>query len=225
MRTRGWGGSAPASDEEAIERILDASDAVIKSDEGEFNVAKVARALGISRQTVYNHFPGTGALLEAVAVRAAVRFSDRITEHLAGVTDPVEALLEALAFTIDFLAEQKGIRLLFSYDLPRASQRITSTEVIQFNRDLLQRLDVDWRAAGIGDVQLEEICEYMLRIIELVMVDPADLRTGKALRAYLRRWVGPVFRSEVDAHRPLATRRRHRTVAASSVKSTTRSRR
>jgi AcrR family transcriptional regulator len=208
MRTHGWGGSTPSSDEEAIERILDAADAVIDAEGGDFHVAKVARALGISRQTVYNYFPGTGALLEAVAIRSAVRFSDRITEHLAGVTDPVEALLEALAFTVDSVVEEKGIRLLFAVDLSRASRRITSAEVVQFNRDLLRRTDVDWSSAGMGDEQLEDICEYILRIIELFMIDPGQIGTGPALRAYLRRWVVPVFRAEVESHRSSRQRKR-----------------
>ena len=202
MRTHGWGGSTPSSDDEAIERILDAADNVIDAGDGEFHVANVARALGISRQTVYNYFPGTGALLEAVAIRSAVRFSDRITGHLAGVTDPVEALLEALAFTLDSVAGEKGIRLLFDVDPSRASRRITSTEAVRFNRDLLRRSEVDWTAAGIGDARLEDICRYMLRFIELFMIDPGEIGTGPALRAYLNRWVVPVFRAEVQSHAP-----------------------
>ena len=207
MRTHGWGGSTPASDDEAIERILDAADEVLDTEDSDFHVAKVARALGISRQTVYNYFPGTGALLEAVAIRSAVRFSDRITAHLTGVTDPVEALLEALAFTLDSVVEEKAIRQLFTVDLSRASKRITSYEAVQFNRDLLRRSDVDWSAAGLSDAELEDICGYMLRIIELHMIDPGEFRTGRALRAYLRRWVAPVFRSEVESHRHLSPRR------------------
>lgn len=162
----------------------------------------MARALGISRQTVYNYFPGTGALLEAVAVRSAVRFSDRVAEHMAGMTDPVETMLEALAYTLDSLAEEKerGIRLFFTYDLSRATKRITSQESYQFYRDMLQRFDVDWSAVGMGDVELEEVGEYLLRIIELYMVNPGEVRTGDVLRAYLRRWVAPVLRSEVETH-------------------------
>lgn len=201
MRTHGWGGSTPATEEEAIERLLDAADAVIDAQDGDFNVAKVARVLRISRQTVYNYFPGTGALLEAVAIRSALRFTKRITEHLAGVTDPAEALLEALAFTLDSVVEEKRMRLLFAVDPSRASERITSTEAVQFNRDLLRRTDVDWSAVGLGDAELEDICEYMLSVIELFMIDPGKAKKGEALRAYLRRWVAPVFHAEVESHR------------------------
>jgi AcrR family transcriptional regulator len=214
MRTHGWGGSTPSSDEEAIERILDAADAVIDAEDGDFHVAKVARALSISRQTVYNYFPGTGSLVEAVAIRSAVRFSDRITEHLAGLTDPVKALLEALAFTLDSMVEEKGIRLLFAVDPSRASRRIASAEVVRFNRDLMRRTDVDWSAAGIDDAQLEDICEYILRIIELFMIDPRQIGTGPTLPAYLRRWVVPVFRAEVESDRSSGERKRPRARAA-----------
>ena len=202
VRTHGWGGSSPSSDGEAIERILDAADRIIESGDGDFNVAKLARALGISRQTIYNYFPGGGSLLETVAIRSALRFSNRIAEHLAGVTDPAEALLEALAFTLDSVVEEKSMRLLFSLDQSRASQRITSIEAIQFNRDLLRRTDVDWAAAGMDDAELEDLCEYMLRVVEQFMLDPARAKRGEELRAYLNRWVAPVFRSEVEAHRP-----------------------
>lgn len=208
MRTHGWAGSAPASDDEAVERILDAADEVINASEDEFHVADVARTLGISRQTVYNHFPGSGALLEAAAIRTALRFTERITERLAGVTDPVEALLEALAFTLDSMSRQKSIRLLFSAELSRASERITSPEVLRFNRELLRGFDVDWSAAGLGDKQLEELCAYMLRIIELHMIDPGNAGSGKSLRAYLRRWVGPVFITEVESRHSSSPKRR-----------------
>jgi hypothetical protein len=42
----------------------------------------------------------------------------------------------------------------------------------------------------------------MLRIIELFMLDPGEIGTGPALRAYLNRWVVPVFRAEVQSHAP-----------------------
>jgi AcrR family transcriptional regulator len=202
VRTHGWGGSSPSSDGEAIERILEAASGVIDADDGEFNVAKVARTLGISRQTIYNYFPGSGSLLETVAILTALRFSNRITEHLSGLTDPAEALLEALAFTLDAMIEQKTVRLLFTLDRFRASKRITSIEAVQFTRDLLRRTDVDWAAFGLGDAELEDLGEYTLRVVEQFMLDPGPAKRGEELRAYLKRWVAPVFRSEVEAHRP-----------------------
>uniref|UniRef100_UPI000ABDAB44 TetR/AcrR family transcriptional regulator n=1 Tax=Aldersonia kunmingensis TaxID=408066 RepID=UPI000ABDAB44 len=80
MRTHGWGGATPASDEEAIERILDAAGAGIEERGAAMRVADVARALDVSRQTVYNYFPGN-TLLEAVANRSGLRFIERLAAH------------------------------------------------------------------------------------------------------------------------------------------------
>ena len=63
MRSHGWSGNAPASDEEAIDRILDVADAIIAERGSAVRIADVARTLGVTRQTVYRYFPGTEELL------------------------------------------------------------------------------------------------------------------------------------------------------------------
>nr|MDT0526775.1 helix-turn-helix domain-containing protein [Streptomyces sp. DSM 41633] len=84
MRTHGWSGSAPASDEEAIARILVAAGNAIDERGADFSIADVARTLGVTRQTVYRYFPSTDALLVASAVHAASDFLDRVAAHLQG---------------------------------------------------------------------------------------------------------------------------------------------
>ena len=69
MRSHGWAGNTPASDEEAIERILNAADQIISERGSAMRIADVARILEVTRQTVYRYFPGTEALLIATAVR------------------------------------------------------------------------------------------------------------------------------------------------------------
>ena len=93
MRTHGWSGSAPvsddetelsfspntdASDDEAIARILAAASKAIDARGADFSIADVARTLGVTRQTVYRYFPSTDALLVAAAVHAASGFLDRL---------------------------------------------------------------------------------------------------------------------------------------------------
>ncbi|WP_244438602.1 helix-turn-helix domain-containing protein, partial [Mycolicibacterium septicum] len=63
MRTHGWAGSTPATDEEAIARILAAAGKAIDERGADFSIADVARTLGVTRQTVYRYFPSTDALL------------------------------------------------------------------------------------------------------------------------------------------------------------------
>ena len=56
MRSRGWAGSTPRSDEEAIDRILNAVDEVVAEHGSAIRLADVARKLGVTRQTVYRYF-------------------------------------------------------------------------------------------------------------------------------------------------------------------------
>ena len=60
---------------------------------------------------------------------------------------------------------------------------------------MVRRFDVDWAALGFDDDELNELAEYLLRIIQSFVVDPGrPPRTGARLRDYLRRWVAPALR-------------------------------
>src|SRR6478752_5037093 len=104
MRSRGWAGSTPASDEEAIARILDAVDDVVAEHGAAIRLADVARTLGVTRQTVYRYFPNADALLIASAMRAANGFVDQVVDHVDGDNDPVTAVVECVSFALDRLA-------------------------------------------------------------------------------------------------------------------------
>lgn len=200
MRTHGWGGATPASDDEAIERILDAASAAIDERGATMRVADVARALEVSRQTVYNYFPGN-TLLEAVANRSGLRFIERLVAHLGGITDPVDALVESFAFTLEWLPSDKPVQLMLANDLGRTSVEVTSDLAKQFGHGILASLDVDWAALGMDDEAIDDLVEYMLRMLQSFMIDPGrPPRSGQALRDYVRRWLGPVVTSEIARH-------------------------
>jgi AcrR family transcriptional regulator len=202
MRTHGWGGAKPASDEEAIERILDAAADAIDERGGTIRVADVARVLEISRQTVYNYFPGANTLIEAVANRSGVRFIDRLAVHLVGITDPVEALVESLAYTVEWVPGDKPTQLMLAHDFGKTSTGVTSDLAKQFGHGILAGLDVDWTALGFDDAAIDDIVEYMLRMLQSFMIDPGTPpRRGEELRDCLRRWVAPVISSAVAERR------------------------
>jgi AcrR family transcriptional regulator len=192
VRTHGWSGSAPATDEEAIARILDAASKAIDERGADFSIADVARTLGVTRQTVYRYFPSTDALLQASAQRAATGFLDRLAGHLQGITDPVEAVAEGIATALEWLPQDKHIGLLLRPARATAfSQTVTSDVALQFANSMLRRFDVDWAGVGFGDDDLDELAEHLLRIIQSFVIDPGrPPRRGAELRDYLRRWVG-----------------------------------
>ncbi|BBY19458.1 TetR/AcrR family transcriptional regulator [Mycolicibacterium litorale] len=196
MRTHGWSGSAPASDEEAVERILAAAGRAIDERGADLSIADVARTLGVTRQTVYRYFPSTEALLVEAAVHAAADFLDRLAEHVHGLTEPEEAVTEAIATALEWLPKDKHIGLLVTPGRADAhSESVTSDVALQFANAMVRRFDVDWTALGFSDDDLDELAEYLLRIIQSFVVDPGrPPRTGEALRGFLRRWVGAAVR-------------------------------
>ncbi|HEY7053141.1 MAG TPA: TetR/AcrR family transcriptional regulator [Mycobacterium sp.] len=195
MRTHGWGGSAPGSDDEAIARILAAAGKAIDASGADISIADVARTLGVTRQTVYRYFPSTDALLAAAAVTAANGVLDRLAIHLAGISNPADAAVEGIATTLEWLPDEKHIGLLLSPDRAAAfTADVTSDVAVQFARTMLGRFDVDWAAAGFDDDELDELAEYLLRIIQSFVIDPGRPPRSKAkLRQYLRRWVAPAL--------------------------------
>jgi AcrR family transcriptional regulator len=192
VRTHGWSGSAPATDDEAIARILDAAGKAIDARGADFSIADVARTLGVTRQTVYRYFPSTDALLQASAQRAATGFLERLAGHLQGVTEPVEAIAEGIATALEWLPKDKHMGLLLMPGRASAfSQTVTSDIALQFANSMLRRFDVDWAGLGFTDADLDELAEHLLRIIQSFVIDPGrPPRRGAGLRDYLRRWVG-----------------------------------
>lgn len=192
MRTHGWSGLAPATDEEAVARILDAAGKAIDARGADFSITDVARTLGVTRQTVYRYFPSTDALLQASAQRAATGFLDRLANHLQGVTDPEEAVAEGIATALEWLPQDKHMGLLLRPGRASAfSQTVTSDVALQFANSMLRRFDVDWARLGFADGDLDELAEHLLRIIQSFIIDPGrPPRRGTELRNYLRRWVG-----------------------------------
>ena len=191
MRTHGWSGSAPATDDEAVARILSAAGAAIDERGTDVSIADVARTLGVTRQTVYRYFPSTDALLVASAVHAADDFLDRLADHLRGVTDPVDAVTEAIATALEWLPQDKHIGLLLvPGKATEHTESVTSDVALKFANAMLRRFDVDWAALGYADGDLDELAEHLLRIIQSFVIDPGrPPRTGQDLRGYLRRWV------------------------------------
>jgi AcrR family transcriptional regulator len=232
VRTHGWSGSTPATDEEAVARILDAAGQAIDARGAEFSIADVARTLGVTRQTVYRYFPSTDALLQASAQRAATGFLDRLAEHLQGITDPVESVTEAIATTLEWLPEDKHIGLLLMpARASEFSQSVTSDVALAFANSMLRRFDVDWAGLGFTDADLDQLAEHLLRIIQSFVIDPGrPPRRGEDLRDYLRRWVGSAVKqpsAEPTIKQPSAepTIKQPSVAATSSARTRTTSRR
>jgi AcrR family transcriptional regulator len=194
-RTHGWDGEPPASDEEAVERILAATRRCIERDGARTTVSDVAAELGVTRQTVYRYFDSTEALLHATALQAVGPFLKKLTRHVRSHTHPAEAIVEALAFTVEQLPNETYLGVLL-----RAGQRsafasgISSEIPRSFGRILVGEHAEKWQLDGVDPGRIDELVEWTLRVLQSLILDPGDPpRSAKQLRAYLRRWLIPAI--------------------------------
>jgi AcrR family transcriptional regulator len=222
MRSHGWSGNTPASDEEAIDRILDVTDEIIAERGSSVRIADVARTLGVTRQTVYRYFPGNEELLLACAMRSAHGFLDQLAEHISGLTEPAAALVEGVAFAVETLGDDPQFaNLLRNGSRSGSTVSLTSDTARAFGRSMLHRLDVDWHSQGYDEEALDELAELGLRTFHSMLVDPGQPpRDGIALRRFVARWLGPAIiypklAQAVDALQPPALKPRRRSPAAS----------
>jgi AcrR family transcriptional regulator len=196
-RTHGWDGEPPASDDEAVERILAATRRCIDRDGARTTVSGVALELGVTRQTVYRYFDSTDALLHATALQAVGPFLKKLTRHVRSYTDPGEAIVEALAFTVEQLPNEPYLGVLL-----RAGQRsafasgISSDIPRSFGRILIGHHVEKWQLEGVDPERIDELVEWTLRVLQSMILDPREPpRSAKQLRAYLRRWLVPAISS------------------------------
>lgn len=195
MRSRGWAGITPASDEEAIARILDAVDEVVAEHGSALRLADVARRLGITRQTVYRYFPNADALLIASAMRAVNGFIDQVIDHVSGLNDPVAAVVEIIAFAVENLRGDPQLESLLTRPPEgEPATSLTSDTAITFCLSAFRRLDVDWKLHGFDTAAHAQLAEITLRTVHSLLTDPGQPpREGLALRNFVAQWLGPAI--------------------------------
>ena len=160
----------------------------------------MARSLGVTSQTVYRYFPTTEALLVTSAMRSADGFIDRVENHVRGMTDPVAALVESVAFAVENLAgDAQFENLLTQRGQGGEMTSLTSDTALTFGRSILHRFDVDWEAHGFDEAALDELAEISLRTLHSILIDPGDpARDGGNLRNFVAHWLGPAIKHKTD---------------------------
>jgi AcrR family transcriptional regulator len=155
------------------------------------SLSDVANALGVTRQTVYRYFGGTDELFAAVARTGADVFLDRLTLDVANVTDPADAVVEAVARAVEWLPTEPYLGLvLIGEQSNRFLSGATSAEAMELARQLLESLPICWSEWGLGSHELDLLAEFGLRMIQSLVLDPQTrARDPEDLRRFLRFWV------------------------------------
>jgi AcrR family transcriptional regulator len=197
-RRRGWGGSPPATDDEAVERIVATAVDLIARTGTAISIADVADALGVIRQTVYRYFPSADALMKAAALASVDGFLDRLAQQVHGLDDPIEAMVEGVMFTLADVRRTPHLGImLVGMDAGLHPDSLVSDEARAFGMTMINRFDVDWTRHGYDDESLPDLVEYILRTMQSQFISPGTPpREGDDLRRYLRRWMGPAIAAQ-----------------------------
>lgn len=98
-----------AKAERSVTAILDAAERLLRR-RSQASIAAVAKEAGVSRVTVYAHFPTREELIEAVVTRVTRAAHDSIEDAKPDQGDPVEALERVITIGWDELERQEAIR-------------------------------------------------------------------------------------------------------------------
>ncbi|MBL7487560.1 TetR/AcrR family transcriptional regulator [Frankia sp. AgB1.9] len=196
MGRRGWGGSPPRDDGEARGRILDAAVQCIEREgPARTTLSGVALELGITRRTIYRYFMSTEDLFGGVAELALDDWVARTRAVVARAYSPIDMVVEAVAYVIEQLPNELFLTLLLTSGRAElfSRQMLTSTAIARC-RMILVDTRIDWAALGYDDRALDELVEFLLRIIQSMVIAPLEQpRSGDDLRRFLRRWIGPAL--------------------------------
>ncbi len=196
MGRKGWAGAPPADDHEARKRIIDAAIASIeRRGPQRSTVSDIAADLGVTRPTIYRHFASTEDLLASAAEVALDGWTARIGELTKGMNDAADLLVEAVAYLIERLPEEPLLALLLETDRMRVvSRQMVMPAAVKRSRVMLEHTHIDWAALGFKGSRMNDLVEFLLRMIQSMVIAPSDPpRSGTQLRGYLRQWIGPVM--------------------------------
>ena len=185
-----WAGRPPADDAEASQRIRDAARRCIDRNGVNVRIAEVARELGVSRPTVYRHYPSGRAVLRAVALESIDPLLARVGSMEVDLrATPAEIVADVGCLLFEWLCRDSQLRQLTRFGAGAATDDVTSSAALLLTRGLIERAVASFDEPADAD-HLDEIAELVTRLVHSMIERPAFLarRTGEPSEP-LRRWV------------------------------------
>ena len=88
---------------------------------------------------------------------------------------PIFLLVEAVAYLVEQLPEEPLLRGLLETERTRfMSQQTVLGESVARSRALLEHTDIDWAALGYRGSDFDDLVEYLLRIIQSMVLVPLN---------------------------------------------------
>jgi AcrR family transcriptional regulator len=195
---------APPVDESA-ERILGAA---IQHAEDfgirRFTIDDVARRVGVSRVTVYRHFPKKDRLIEAVVMHELHRFLRAIGNAVEPYETLEEKLVEGFVFALTFLREHRLLNRMLRTEpeLLLPALTVHATPVLSAGREFVAGFVRREAARGGGlpltDQEIDALSELLARSVLSFVLTPESvlgLRGEAEIRHFAEHYLATTLRA------------------------------
>jgi TetR/AcrR family transcriptional regulator, mexCD-oprJ operon repressor len=185
-----------AKAERNVEAILDAAERLLRR-RSQASITGVAKEAGVSRVTVYAHFPTREELIEAVVDRVTRAAHESIEDAKPGEGGPVEALERVITVAWDELGRQEAIRQAAAEELSTEAVRRAHEPAAGTVRKLIERgrrrgafrkdLPVEWLVAScfaLLHMAADEVREERIKpdeAMSAVKTSVIELFTGRPI--------------------------------------------
>ncbi|WP_249010610.1 TetR/AcrR family transcriptional regulator [Conexibacter sp. DBS9H8] len=192
--------------EEARDRILaTAIDQISDFGVRRFTVDELARRVGLSRVTIYRHFPSREGVLEAALLRELRGFMAEIDAAVRPCDGLEQRVVEGFVFTILRLREHAVLQRLLRTEPELILPLLTTGggPVIETGREFIAAFARGGTAApgamaALPEPELQVLSEILARMILSLVLTPdsvVPLASEAELRAYAQRYIGPIIRA------------------------------
>jgi AcrR family transcriptional regulator len=195
MTREPWRSDAPASTNDARDRLIDAAERCFSR----FGAAKttledIAAEAGVSRATVYRYFDGgRDEVVLGVVLRQANAFLEVLRRRVQRQSELSEAIVEGVLFTIASVRKNDHLAILFA---PEAAGQTTaiagaSTALFEITTDFLRPIFEVARQENQmrPGIEAEDAAEFVLRmILSLLSVSGPRVRSAAKEREFVLRF-------------------------------------
>ena len=191
-------------DDASRERILDAAAQQVE-DFGvrRFTMDDVARRVGLSRVTIYRHFPKKDRLVEAVLLREMNRFLRAVDEAVAPCRTLEERLVEGFVFALTYLRRHRLLNrvLRTEPELILPALTVRADRVIAAGREFIAgfaRGEAGDGGLPLDDDEIEVVSELLARAVLSFVLTPGSaigLRNQAEIRRFAEHYLAPTLQT------------------------------
>jgi AcrR family transcriptional regulator len=182
------------------ETLLDAAlDEVRRRPWSEVTMSDVARAAGVSRQTLYKEFGSRDAFVSALTLREADRFLGAVEQAVrANLDDPSRALAAAFGVFMGASAENPLVLAVFRGGSDELLELVTTRgqPLVEYAVDRLAAVMTSaWSQASERDCQLLSECLVRLGISYMTLPEGPSSMTGETIATLFGPYIERVLAS------------------------------